>query len=82
MVASAVHLGMTKPLPTMQIRGRLGGTLNFQWKFSRTNKSQPPPQVYVHQWTPLVGFGPFDPGPAEIQRRMAAAPSCKAPRNK
>ena len=82
MVASAVHLGMTKPLPTMQIRGRVGGTLNFQWKFSRTNKSQPPPQVYVHQWTPLVGFGPFDPGPAEIERRMAAAPSCKAPRGK
>jgi hypothetical protein len=56
--------------------------MNFQWKFSRTNKSQPPPAVYVHQWTPLVGFGPFDPSPAEIERRMAAAPSCKAPRNK
>jgi hypothetical protein len=82
MVASAVHLGMTRPLPTMQIRGRLGGTLSFQWKFSRINKSQPPPQVYVHQWTPLVGFGPFDPSPAEIARRMAAAPPCKAPRNK
>jgi hypothetical protein len=82
MVASAVHLGMTRPLPTMQIAGRLGGTLNFQWKFSRTSKSQPPPEIYVHQWTPLVGFGPFDPGPAEIARRMAAAPSCKAPRNK
>jgi hypothetical protein len=66
----------------MQIAGRLGGTLNFQWKFSRTSKSQPPPEIYVHQWTPLVGFGPFDPGPAEIARRMAAAPSCKAPRNK
>ena len=66
----------------MQIAGRLGGTLNFQWKFSRTNKSQPPPEIYVHQWTPLVGFGPFDPSPAEIARRMAAAPPCKAPRNK
>jgi hypothetical protein len=33
MVASAVHYGMTWPLPTMQIAGRLGGTLNFQWKF-------------------------------------------------
>lgn len=82
MVASAVHLGMTRPLPTMQIAGRLGGTLNFQWKFSRTNKSQPPPEIYVYQWTPLVGFGPFDPSTAEIERRMAAAPSCKAPRNK
>ena len=81
-VASAVHFGMSRPLPMMQIGGRLGGTLNFQWKFSRTNKSQPPPEVYVHQWTPLVGFGPFDPGPAEIERRMAAAPPCKAPRNK
>lgn len=81
-VASAVHFGMTKPLPTMQIRGRVGGVLNFPWKFSRTNKSQPPPEVYVHQWTPLVGFGPFDPGPAEIARRMAAAPPCKAPHNK
>lgn len=82
MVASAVHLGMTRPLPTMQIKGRLGGTLNFQWNFSRTNKSQPPPEIYIYQWTPLAGFGPFDPSPAEIARRMAAAPSCKAPRNK
>ena len=81
MVASAVHLGLTKPLPTMQIKGSFGGPLNFQWKFSRTNKSQPPPDVYVHQWVPLTGFGPFDPGPAEISRRMAAAPPCKAPRN-
>jgi hypothetical protein len=81
-VASAVHYGMTWPLPTMQIKGRVGGTLNFQWKFSRTNRSQPPPEIYIHQWTPLVGFGPFDPGPAEIARRMAAAPPCKAPRNK
>jgi hypothetical protein len=81
-VARAVHFGMTRPLPTMQIPGSLGGPLNFQWKFSRTNKSQPPPEVYVHQWTPLVGFGPFDPSPAEIERRMAAAPSCKAPRSK
>jgi hypothetical protein len=82
MVASAVHFGMMKPLPMMQIKGRLGGTLSFQWKFSRTNKSQPPPEIYVHQWIPLVGFGPFDPGAAEIARRMAAAPPCKAPRNK
>ncbi len=81
-VASAVHFGMTKPLPTMQILGRLGGTLNFQWRFARTNKSQPPPEVYVHQWTPLVGFGPLDPSEAEIERRMAASPPCKAPRNK
>jgi hypothetical protein len=81
-VASAVHYGMTWPLPTMQIKGRLGGALNFQWVFSRTNKSGPPPEIYVHQWTPLVGFGPFDPGQAEIDRRMAAAPSCKAPRNR
>jgi hypothetical protein len=81
-VASAVHFGLTWPLPTMQIPGRPGGALNVQWKFSRTNKSQPPPEIYVHQWTPLVGFGPFDASPAEIERRMAAAPSCKAPRNK
>lgn len=81
-VARAVHFGMTKPLPIMQIPGRLGGTLSFQWKFSRTNKSQPPPEVYVHQWTPQVSFGPFGPSPAEIQRRMAGAPACKAPRNK
>jgi hypothetical protein len=81
MVGRAVHFGMSMPLPTMQISGSLGGPLNFEWKFSRTNTSQPPPEVYVHQWTPLVGFGPFDPSAAEIERRMAAAPSCKAPRN-
>ena len=66
----------------MQIAGRLGGTLNFQWKFSRTNKSQPPPEVYVHQWTPLVGFGPFDPGPAEIDAPNGGGAPCRAPRNK
>ena len=81
-VARAVHFGMTRPLPVMQIPGTLGGTLNFQWKFSRTNKSQPPPEVYVHQWVPLTGFGPFDARQQEIDRRMAAAPPCKGSRNK
>ena len=79
-VASAVHFGMTRPLPTMQIKGSLGGPRNFQWIFSRTGKSQPPPEVYVYQWTPLAGFGPLDPSPAEVERQLAAAPPCKAPR--
>jgi len=37
------------------------------------------PEIYFHRWQPLVGFGPFDPVPAEIARRQAAMPSCKAP---
>jgi hypothetical protein len=78
--AHVVHLGLTEPLPTMQIKSVwLGGTA-FRWNFSRTNKSQPPPEVSIHRWTPLTGFGPMDPGPAEIARRMASAPPCRAPK--
>jgi hypothetical protein len=78
--AQVVHFGLTEPLPTMQIKSVwLGGT-TFRWNFSRTNKSQQPPEIYIHRWTPLAGFGPFDPGPAEVARRQAAAPPCKAPK--
>jgi hypothetical protein len=78
--AEVVHFGLTEPLPTMQIKSVwLGGTI-FRWNVSRTNKSQPPPEIYIHRWTPLAGFGPLDAGPAEVARRQAAAPPCKAPR--
>ena len=56
-----------------------GGTA-FRWNFSRTQNTQPPPDIYVHRWTPTVGFGPFDPGPAEVARRIASAPPCRAPK--
>jgi len=77
--AQVIHFGLMQPLPTMQIKSVFLGGTTFKWNFSRTNPSQPPPEIYVHRWVPLVGFGPMDPGPAEIARRIAAAPPCKAP---
>ena len=79
--AQVIHFGLTQPLPTMQIKSVwLGGT-PFRWDFSRTNQSQPPPEIYVHRWKPLVGFGPFDARPAEVARQQAEAPPCKAPKS-
>ena len=73
------HFGLTQPLPTMQIKSVwLGGT-PFRWNFSRTGNGQPPPEIYVHRWKPLAGFGPFDGSPADIARQQAEAPPCKAP---
>jgi hypothetical protein len=77
--ANVTHFGLTAPLPTMQIKNVSLGTTSFRWNFSRKDTSQPPPQIYVHTWTPLVGYGPFDPVPAEVARRQAAAPPCRAP---
>lgn len=77
--AQVIHFGLTQPLPTMQIKSVwLGGTA-FRWKFTRTNNSQPPPEIYVHHWKPLTGAGPFDGRPADIARQQAEAPPCKAP---
>jgi hypothetical protein len=78
--AQVTHFGLTQPLPTMQIKSVFLGGTTFRWNFSRTNKSQPPPEIYIHRWTPLAGFGPFDAGPAEVARRQAAAPPCRAPK--
>ncbi len=76
--AQVIHFGLTRPLPTMQIKSVwLGGTA-FRWIFSRTGNGQPP-EIYVHRWKPLAGFGPFDGRPADIARQQAEAPSCKAP---
>ena len=76
--ANVTHFGLSAPLPTMQIRSTFFGGASFRWNFSRTNKSQPPPEIYIHRWKPGVGFGPADPGPAELARRQAAAPPCRA----
>jgi hypothetical protein len=78
--ANVTHFGLSWPLPTMQIKSVWFGGTNFSWKVSRTNNSQPPAEVYVHHWLPLTGFGPMDPVPAEIERRQAAAPPCRAPK--
>ncbi|HEX3747877.1 MAG TPA: hypothetical protein VHW09_28275 [Bryobacteraceae bacterium] len=80
--AQVIHFGMTRPLPTLQIKSTFLGGAAIHWKFSRTGGSQPAPAIYVHEWKTLVGFGPMDPGPAEIARRMAEAPPCKAPRDR
>lgn len=78
--AQVTHFGLTAPLPTMQIKSVFAGGTAFKWNLSRTSKSQPPPEIYIHHWTPLAGFGPFDAAPAEVARRQAAAPPCKAPK--
>jgi len=77
--AQVIHFGLTQPLPTMQIKSVFLGGTAFRWDFSRTGNSQPPPEIYVHRWKPLAGFGPFDGRPADIAREQAAAPPCKAP---
>ena len=77
--ASVTHFGLSVPLPTMQIKAvNLGGAAIY-WSFTRTSQGQPP-EIYLHHWIPLTGFGPLDPGPEELARRKAAAPSCKAPK--
>ena len=75
--ANVTHFGLSWPLPTMQIKSVWFGGTAFSWKVSRPTNSQPAPEVYVHHWLPLYGFGPMDPVPAEIERRQAAAPPCK-----
>ena len=77
--ANVTHFGLSKPLPTMQIKSIAFGGTTFRWNFSRTNTSQPPPEVYIHRWKPLAGFGPFDAVPAEVARQQAEAPPCRAP---
>jgi hypothetical protein len=76
--AIVIHFGMMRPLPTLQIKSTFLGGAPIRWTFTRTSRTQPPPVIYVHRWTPLTGFGPMDPGPAELARRMASAPPCKA----
>nr|AGT45846.1 hypothetical protein PPT_M1_01 [uncultured marine bacterium PPT_M1] len=78
--ANVTHLGLSAPLPTFHIKNVWFGEMKFEWRFSRKKNTQPAPQIYVHRWTPLVGFGPFDPVPAEVARRQAEAPPCRAPK--
>ena len=80
--ANVTHFGLSVPLPTMQIKSVFFGGTTFRWNFSRTSHTQPPPEIYVHRWTPLFGFGPFDPLPAEVARRIAAAPPCRSPKTR
>jgi hypothetical protein len=78
--ANVTHLGLSAPLPTMQIKSVSFGGTTFRWNFSRKNGAQPPPEVYIHRWAPLAGFGPLDPDPTELARRQAAAPPCRVPK--
>ena len=74
--ATVTHLGLSVPLPTMQIKAvGLGGT-TVNWSFARTGQGSSP-QIFVHHWRPLTGWGPIDPTPEEIERLKAAAPPCK-----
>lgn len=78
--ANVTHFGLSWPLPTLQIKSVWFGGTNFSWRVSRPTNAQPAPEVYVHHWLPLTGFGPADPVPAEIERRQASAPPCRAPK--
>lgn len=77
--ANVTHLGLTQPLPTMQIKSVWFGGTSFRWNFVRRVNSQPPPEIYIHRWQPLAGFGPLDGRPADIARQQAEAPPCRAP---
>jgi hypothetical protein len=79
--ATVTHLGLSVPLPTMQIKAVNLGGATIYWSFARTNPGKAP-DIYIHHFIPLTGFGPMDPGPEELARRKAAAPICKAPKGK
>jgi hypothetical protein len=78
--AQVTHFGLTQPLPTMQIKSVWFGGTTFRWNFKRTGNTQPPPEIYIHRWQPLAGFGPLDGRPADIARQQAEAPPCRAPK--
>jgi hypothetical protein len=77
--ANVTHFGLTQPLPTMQIKSVWFGGTPFSWNFVRRGNSQPPPEIYIHRWKPLAGWGPLDGRPADIARQQAEAPPCRAP---
>lgn len=77
--ASVTHLGLSVPLPTMQIKAVNLGGATIYWSFVRTGPGAAP-QIYLHHYVPLTGWGPMDPGPEELARKKAAAPPCKGPR--
>jgi hypothetical protein len=49
--ATIFHFAATQPVPVMEFKGTWFGGTNFQWKFTRTNTSTPPPEVYIHRWS-------------------------------
>jgi hypothetical protein len=77
--ATVTHLGLSVPLPTMQIKAVNLGGATIYWTFARTGQG-PAPQMYVHHYVPLTGWGQMDPVPEELARKKAAAPPCKGAR--
>ena len=77
--ATVTHLGLSVPLPTMQIKAVTLGGATISWNFARTGQG-PAPQIYVHHYVPLTGWGQMDPVPEELARKKAAAPPCKGAR--
>ena len=77
--ATVTHLGLSVSLPTMQIKAVTLGGATISWNFARTGQG-PAPQIYVHHYVPLTGWGQMDPVPEELARKKAAAPPCKGAR--
>jgi hypothetical protein len=75
--ANVTHFGLSAPLPTFQIKSVWAGGTSFRWNFSRIRNTQPPPEIYVHRWTPTTGFGPFDRVHTDAE---LTGPGCRAPR--
>jgi hypothetical protein len=73
------HFGLSAPLPTFQIKSVWAGGTTFRWNFSRTRNTQPPPEIYVHHWTPTAGFGPFDRVHTDAE---LTGPGCRAPKTR
>lgn len=49
--ATMFHFAATQPAPVMEFKGIWFGGQNFQWRFSRSRTSAPPPDVYIHRWS-------------------------------
>jgi hypothetical protein len=80
--AKVTHFALSQPLPTFQITSVWFGGTRFEWHFSRSSPTGTPPDIYVHRWVSLAGYGPFDPTRAEQRQQMAAAPPCRAPKTR
>jgi hypothetical protein len=49
--AIVVHLGLTQPVPVLQIKSAWLGGVQFQWQFTKPDDGQPAPEIFIHSWT-------------------------------
>lgn len=51
--ATVFHFGATQPVPVLEMKAVFFGGSSFRWNFTRpAGARKPPPDIYIHQWTP------------------------------